>query len=614
MKKMKASPVIHLPRNPLSASGRFGRRDLVLALTCLTLIYLLYTKHWTASSHPTNSKKPPESVRLERYMNGHQDYIRPAPSSFNWSNVTFAHPPPPNLPLPQEGRGAKKLPQIQAPFRPETPRKYKRRETRRREVRLLFQKNWASYREHAWRRDALLPVSGQGRDQFSGWAATLVDSLDTLWIMGLRDEFNEAVAAVAAIDFGVSTSPRVNMFETNIRYLGGLLGAYDLSGRAALLAKAVELGDMLFAGFNTANRMPVDFFSMEESKSGEGLVVEGQVINAGPGTLTMEFTRLSQVTGDPKYYTAVSHMMSVFEAGQGQTALPGMWPTTISMLTMDVVHGSGFTLGAGADSTYEYVTKMYPLLGGGEERYKQMSIGWMDTAEKAMFYRPMLPDEKDILFAGNLDFDGQGRSNLDPESEHLTCFLGGTYALGGRLFDRQDYITTGAKLGRGCAYAYNVTATGMMCERFNMVKCEARTACPWNQTKWEEEKAARGLWREGIPLGFTSCKDPRYILRPEAIESIFYLWRITGNPDYQQIAWEMFAAVANGTQTEFANAAVVDVTSKERPLAKEDYMEVSTGTFGFILRCTNLVPELLAGRDVEVFLLSLVAARLDISG
>ncbi|KAJ4422104.1 hypothetical protein N0V82_003297 [Gnomoniopsis sp. IMI 355080] len=556
-------------RSPFSAPARFGRRDLILTLTCLALIYLLYTKQWDTSPH-FKTKKPAESVRLQRYMNANREQIPLTPSSFNWSTVSYAYPPPPNIPLP---KGRANLPRIQATFPPETPEQFEIREARRREVRLLFQKNWASYRKHAWMRDALLPVSGQGRDQFSGWAATLVDSLDTLWMMGLRDEFEEAVAAVAQIDFGQSTNPRVNMFETNIRYLGGLLGAYDLSGQKVLLAKAVELGDMLFAGFNTEHRMPVDFFSIEDSKRGEGLIVEGQVVNAAAGTLTMEFTRLSQVTGDPKYYTAITNMISVFEKGQRETLLPGLWPTIVSMSRMDVVSGRGFALGSGADSTYEYITKMYPLLGGNEKRYQKMSIDWMDAADKAMFYRPMLPDEKDILFAGNLDFYGDDSSNLDPESEHLACFLGGTYALGGKLFDREDYLTIGAKLGLGCAYAYNVTATGMMCERFNMVKCDSREQCPWDKEKWEVEKTAKGLWREGVPLGFTSCKDPRYILRPEAIESIFYLWRITGQAQYQQIAWEMFAAVGNGTLTEFANAAVKDVTSTAKPLAKEDYME-----------------------------------------
>ncbi|CAN8105134.1 unnamed protein product [Discula destructiva] len=576
---------LSVPRTPFTGRGRRGRLDLLLTLVGLGLLYLFYTSH---ASSRAKSTKPPESIRLERYMNAHHTTTTTTtttttvpghytPSSFNWSSITFTHAPPPPLPLPQ-GRLAAGLPKIQrTPFPRETAAQFALREARRAEVRRLFQKNWASYRRFAWLRDALLPVSGQGRDQFSGWAATLVDALDTLWIMGLRDEFDEAVAAVAGIDFGTTSSGgdsgRVNMFETNIRYLGGLLGAYDLSGREELLAKAKELGDMIFAGFNTPNRMPVDFFTMGQSKEGLGLTVEGQVVHASPGTLTMEMAKLSQVTGDPKYYTAISKVMSVFEQGQSKTKLPGLWPNIVSMQTQNVVDGSGFTLGSGADSTYEYVTKMYPLLGGKEDRYRIMSNNWMDAANKSMLYRPMLPKEEDILFAGNFDFYGDGSSNLDPESEHLTCFLGGTYAMAGKLFGTQEYIDLGEKLGRGCAYAYDATPTGIMCERFNMVKCESRSSCPWDNAKWDEEKAARGMWKEGVPLGFTTCKDPRYILRPEAIESIFYLWRITGNPEYQETAWRMFAATGNGTETKFANAAVMDVTSRDKPLKKEDYME-----------------------------------------
>ncbi|KAF3763098.1 family 47 glycoside hydrolase [Cryphonectria parasitica EP155] len=526
-------------------------------------------------------------------MNAHaKNKVWNVKSTFDWSKVKFAYPPGPDIPLPTKNNGGKtsaggrsSLPRVQAvPFPPETAAAASIREARRAEVRRLFQKNWASYRQHAWMRDALLPVSGAGRDQFSGWAATLVDSLDTLWIMGLRDEFDEAVDAVAKdIDFGSSSQPRVNMFETNIRYLGGLLGAYELSRRSVLLQKAVELGDMLYAGFNTENGMPVDFFNIDKSKSGEGLPIERRVAIAGPGTLLMEFTRLSQITGDLKYYSAISRLVSVFEAGQMKTAVPGLWPTTVSMQTMNVVDGTSFTLGSGADSLYEYITKMYSLLGGKEERYHKMSLAWMDAADENMFYRPMLPDNDEsrdsILFSGNLavvDTASSHELRLDPESEHLSCFLGATYALGGRLFGRDDYLDTGARLTRGCAWAYRVTATGMMCERFNLVKCDSKEKgkpCPWDEAAFEVDKKRRGNWKESLPAGFTTCKDPRYILRPEAIESVFYLWRITGLSEYQEIAWEMFAAVGNGTETEFANAAVMDVTSSERPLKKEDYME-----------------------------------------
>lgn len=195
-----------------------------------------------------------------------------------------------------------------------------------------------------------MPVSGGGRDQFSGWAATLVDSLDTLWMMGLRAEFDEAVNAVAGIDFGQSSSHRVNTFETNIRYLGGLLAAYDLSGRDVLLTKAVELGDLLYAGFNTENRMPVDFIDFGAAKRGDGLTVEGSVVSASPGSISLEMTRLSQITNDPKYYDAISRLMDVFYEGQDKTSIPGLWPVMVSMSRKDVVSGNQFTLAGSADS------------------------------------------------------------------------------------------------------------------------------------------------------------------------------------------------------------------------------------------------------------------------
>ena len=106
-------------------------------------------------------------------------------------------------------------------------------------------------------RDEIAPISGAYRDSFGGWAATLVDSLDTLWITGLRDEFELAVSAVKTIDFDNSPDDEINVFETTIRYLGGFLSAFDLSGHTVLLEKAIELGEMLYVAFDTPNRMPI---------------------------------------------------------------------------------------------------------------------------------------------------------------------------------------------------------------------------------------------------------------------------------------------------------------------------------------------------------------------
>lgn len=491
-------------------------------------------------------------------------------SSFAWNTVNFTYPPEltPKLPTPFTKR-----PNIQYKFTPESGSAAAIQEKRRLEVRGVFEKAWASYKKHAWMKDALKPISGSYRDQFSGWAATLVDSLDTLWMMGLRDEFYEAVEAVATIDFGKSTSGTVNTFETCIRYLGGLIAAYDLSGHEVLKSKAIEVGDLLYSGFNTENRMPVDFISFEDAKGGGGLYVEDTVVSASPGTITLEFSRLSQITGDSKYYAAVSAVMDTFYKHQNETKLPGMWPMMVSMKRQDVVSGYQFTIAGNADSLYEYLPKSYALLGSAEPstaKYEIMSRTFMDTAMKNLFFKPMIPGKEDILISGNCDVLEDG-PRLDPESEHLSCFIGGLYALGGILFENDVYLETGAKLARGCAYVYKSFPTGVGPERYNMAICPDAKNCRWDEDYWVKERQKRPEWKKHLPKGFTTAKDPRYILRPEAIESVLILWRITGKEEWREYAWNMFQAVINATDAPFANAANKDITILDGE--KEDYME-----------------------------------------
>lgn len=552
---------------------RVRTRHIALCVSIVCWIYYFLPKDEAFPSR--HGADHGSTAALARYMNDPSQIPRilATPSSFDWSSVNFTYPLPlgPKLPSPLTKR-----PRIQHNFTPDPSSVHAIQEERRLEVKRVFAKSWASYRSKAWMKDALKPISGQYVDQFSGWAATLVDSLDTLWMLGMRNEFYEAVEAVATIDFGMSTAPTVNTFETCIRYLGGLLAAYDLSGHEVLKAKAIEVGDLLYGAFNTKNGMPVDFINFENAKQGTGLIVENQVVSASPGTITLEFSRLSQITGNDKYYAAVSSLMDVFAESQTKTKLPGMWPMMVSMRAKDVVSGYQFTIGGNADSLYEYLPKAHALLGSAElssSKYEAMSRSFMDTAMNNLFFAPMIPGNEDILISGNVDVHEDGPS-LDPESEHLSCFIGGLFALGGRLFDNAEYLETGAKLARGCAYAYKSFPTGIMPERYNMVLCpgpDHRKSCAYDEERYAVEAAARPQHKSHLPKGFTTAKDPRYILRPEAIESVFILWRITGDPVWRETAWEMFEAVANATDTELANAAIMDVSvigSK-----KEDYME-----------------------------------------
>lgn len=140
---------------------------------------------------------------------------------------------------------------IQAKFPLEASAAKKQRLERRAQVEAAFKHAWKGYKDHAWLHDEVMPVSGGQKDPFVGWAATLVDSLDSLLVMGLEDEFAEALQALEQIDFTKPNADRVPVFEVTIRYLGGLLGAWDVSGgkHPVLLRKARELGDFLTKAF-----------------------------------------------------------------------------------------------------------------------------------------------------------------------------------------------------------------------------------------------------------------------------------------------------------------------------------------------------------------------------
>lgn len=432
-----------------------------------------------------------------------------------------------------------------------------------------------------------MPISGGSVNTFSGWAATLVDNLDTLWMMDLKDDFYEAVQALSEIDFTWTEDDKVNVFETTIRYLGGFLAAYDLSGEQALLDKAVEVGEMLYAAFDTPNRMPIARWDLKNALKGGDQHASRSCLVAEVGSLTLEFTRLSQLTGNPKWFDAVNRVMHFFEDQQNKTDLPGMWPIMIDAYTPDFTDDSTFTLGGMADSLYEYFPKTYALLGGLDDMYQRLYEFSMATAVKHNIYRPMVPDNADILISGRASVYSKG-INLIPEGQHLVCFAGGMFALGAQLFNMPEHMDIARKLVDGCIWTYKATPSGIMPEIFRMVPCKQKDdgkplnePCDWDEARYQEallgsgnsrahtDDARRLLERKKLPKGFTGLEDRQYLLRPEAIESVFMLYRITGEEYLLDAAWEMFSAIDEMTTTKYGNAVLADVTTP-RGGAKEE--------------------------------------------
>lgn len=517
---------------------------LAIALTVVVLFYL----------HPTQFSVFTPTYHIQKSP------IRFRKSGFDWTTVRQHHPVETIITLPR-GK-AKPLPRIQHQFG-QTQKNDPTSKARAEIVRNAFKRCWESYRKRAWLHDELTPISGEAKDTFGGWAATLVDSLDTLWIMGLEPEFYEAVQAAVELDWNNTTESGINVFETTIRHLGGLLGAYDLSGEPALLLKARELGDMLHMAFDTPNRIPPFWLTFEDVKAGTQIAGTHDP-SASPSSLSLELTRLAQLTGDDKYYDAIDRVRAFLGRIQDESLLPGMWPTMINFRD-EIVSDSSFSLGALADSLYEYLPKMHILLGGLEPSYEDMYRKAMDTVVNNILFRPMLPGKEDILFPGTT-FVRNGGVTLYPEGQHLSCFVGGMFAVGGRIFGIDEHVKIGERITRGCAWAYGAFATGLMPEIFGLIDCKSLDGCEWSEDRWLEEGDP------SLKKGFRNARDPRYLLRPEAIESIFVLYRVTGNEKLRDTAWTMFQRIMIATETPFGNAAIQNVTVGG-VVEKEDSME-----------------------------------------
>ena len=541
------------------------------------------------------------------------------------------------------------------------------------------------------------------------------------------------------------------------------------------------------------------------------------------GSLSLEFTRLAQITKETKYYDAIARITDEFERWQSNTKIPGLWPkqvdasgckkpdsSYISPVGHSAQKGPGFyneqspqipkssrtvssgdeedgalgkasekgepeldiptedseykiekrqrrdadpaaetakpkpdcvaqglssppgsswedfTIGGMADSIYEYLPKEYMLLGGLEEKYRSMYEKAAEATVKNLIFRPMIEDEKrNILVAGLVSTSGKSKSTLPTrklksEQAHLTCFAGGMFAVGAKIFDRKEDMDVAKRLTDGCIWAYEMTPTGIMPEHFLITPCKDLDRCPFNETLWYEkldpyhprsrsrsytdqssvndgkessgqaaakigkaganstdtlavregtnstkivtpalnkrqlgdiendkliqadaedssevattkvkstiqsednndgskdeeamkkddvntsdigeaatptaaeegsepvapaveaytpppipsqEEYARGRIRdEKLPKGVMKITGSKYILRPEAVESVFIMYRVTGDEYWREKGWKMFTSIQNYTRTEYGASAISDVMS-ETPIPLDE--------------------------------------------
>lgn len=205
------------------------------------------------------------------------------------------------------------------------------------------------------------------------------------------------------------------------------------------------------------------------------------------------------------------------------------------------------------DSLFEYLPKTHLLLPASEQ-YLSMYRASFATFSQNLFFRPSVPGNPDILFSGALNTRYVERK-IDTEVQHLACFVGGMVGLGSRLTNSPEEMETARRLTDGCVWAYENTPSGIMPEIFHVEECTDPVSCIW----------------KGEGNGFRAVDDPSYQLRPEAIESVFIMYRLTADPAWQEKGWKMFEAIIKHTTTDIANARISNVMEKEPK--KVDSME-----------------------------------------
>ncbi|XP_071802353.1 endoplasmic reticulum mannosyl-oligosaccharide 1,2-alpha-mannosidase-like isoform X1 [Asterias amurensis] len=392
-----------------------------------------------------------------------------------------------------------------------------------------FQHAWKAYRAHAWGHDELKPISKTYNEWFH-LGLTIIDSLDTMYIMGLDKEFEEARNWVEN-EMNIKPNVDVNLFETTIRVLGGLLSAYHLSNDEVFLDKAKILGNSLLPAFNTKSKVPHADVNLKTGKAHAPRWGPDSSVSE-VSTIQIEFRELSFITKNNIYKDAVDRVMSHLH---GLKKVDGLVPIFINANTGQFRQRATLTLGARADSYYEYLLKQWLQTGKSEQIFKEDFEAAM-TGVKNRLTRHSGPNN--LVFVGELVNEA-----FSPKMDHLVCFLPGTLALGYHNGLDESYLELARSLAHTCYQMYAQMPTFLSPEiaHFNML--------PGTKDDIQVKPA-----------------DAHNLLRPETIESFFYLYRITKDQVYRDWGWQIFQAFERYTKIpEGGYSSISNVKNPDKP-------------------------------------------------
>ena len=391
-------------------------------------------------------------------------------------------------------------------------------------VRAEFLHAWNNYERYAWGHDALRPLSKTGHDWYGqSLLMTPVDALDTLILMHLDGEAERARSLIVG-DLSFDRDIYVKNFEITIRLLGGLLSSYQLTGDKRLLSLAEDLGNRLLPVFNSPTGLPYVYVNLRTGRSRDPVTNPAET-----GTLLLEFGTLSKLTGRPVFYEKAKRaLVETFKrrsplglVGESINVETGAWTNTGS-------HISG-----GIDSYYEYLWKCWLLFG--DKDCREM---WNASIPAVNKY---LADESGAeLWYGHADMQTGNRTNTTYGA--LDAFFPGLLALSGDLTRARRLQTSSFKM--------------------------------WN---------LYGIEPETLDYKTMQVVARSYHLRPEIIESTYYLYRYTGDPEYRRMGEKMFDDFVKYCRAEAGYAALADVVTKQQFDEMESFALAETFKYFYLL-------------------------------
>eukprot|EP00758_Cryptobia_borreli_P005850 Tbor_TRINITY_DN5003_c0_g1::TRINITY_DN5003_c0_g1_i1::g.13974::m.13974/K01230/MAN1; mannosyl-oligosaccharide alpha-1,2-mannosidase len=425
--------------------------------------------------------------------------------------------------------------------------------------------SWNGYKTFALGHDDFRPQTKTPNNwnnepgQENGVGMTLIDAVTTLQVMGLDDEVAIALDYIRdKLHFSVDVV--LTVFEANIRLLGGLLSIYELTGEKHkfILDRAKELGDILLKSFDTSSGIPHGSINL---KSGDHFYQPWDGGSSGLaeiGTLQLEFRTLSYHTKDPIYDMKVTHITSILDA---RAPSDYMCPIRIHGSTTEWM-SDRVNMGAMGDSFFEYLIKQYVLTNNTEERYANMSRKMISGVSKLLFR-----SKSKWLYIAQYT-----PNSFIHKMDHVTCFMGGNIALSSQELpdltdgEREDMLKAAGELTETCVQFYKKQKTGL-----------------------SPEIVGFGRKKEfGVDTS-------HYILRPETVESLFYMWRYTRDQKWRDYGWDIFRAIDKYCRVEsggYAGARDVNLVPPELDNTMPSFWLAETMKYMYLLFADDSVLDL----------------------